>query len=101
MKIIIKAWAVIILLKIWPYLSLIEVRNCIPLEDNSNLIIIDNPVPIKAAINPKIKYKIAISLALVEQSHLKDFTIRKEKTNFYQTGGFRQNTEFERNKNKY
>ncbi len=43
---------------------------CIPGTANSDLIIIDNDVPINALNVPNIKYNTPISLAFVEQSHL-------------------------------
>ena len=64
-KIIIIAWAVIILLYNW----LSEIYWT-PGPDNSNLISTENAVPNKPENNAKIKYKVPMSLALDDKNHL-------------------------------
>ena len=54
-------------------------KNWTPGADNSNLIIIEKAVPIIPAKTANIRYKVPISLALVEKSHL---TIFKYGLNF-------------------
>jgi hypothetical protein len=64
-KIIIIAWAVIILLYNW----LSEIY-CTPGPESSNLISTENAVPINPENNANIKYRVPISLALDDKNHL-------------------------------
>ena len=65
-KIITKAWAEIITLNNWWSFC----KYWAPGADSSNLIKTENAVPIIPAKRAKIKYKVPISLALVEYNHL-------------------------------
>jgi len=64
-KIIIIAWAVIILLYNW-----LSAINCTPGPDSSNLINTENAVPTKPENNAYIKYNTPMSLALDDKNHL-------------------------------
>ena len=64
-KIITIACAVIILLYNW-----LSAIYCTPGPDNSNLISTENDVPANPANKAKIKYKVPMSLALLDRNHL-------------------------------
>ena len=64
-KIIIIAWAVIILLYNW-----LSAIYWTPGPDNSNLISTENAVPNKPENNANIKYNVPMSLALDDKNHL-------------------------------
>lgn len=64
-NIIIIAWAVIILLYNW-----LSAINCTPGPDNSNRINTENAVPIKPENKANMRYKVPISLALLDKNHL-------------------------------
>ena len=64
-KIITIARAVIILLYNW-----LSAIYCTPGPDNSSRMRTEKAVPIKPANNANIKYKVPISLALVDKNHL-------------------------------
>ena len=64
-KIIIIACAVIILLYNW-----LSAIYCTPGPDNSNLINIENAVPIRPENKANIKYNVPISLAFDDKNHL-------------------------------
>ena len=59
------AWAVIILLYNW-----LSAIYWTPGPDNSNLIRTENEVPASPANNAKIKYRVPMSLALLDINHL-------------------------------
>lgn len=65
-NIITNAWAVTITLYSW----LSPDNTCTPAPPSSNLIIIDNDVPIKPDIIENIIYNIPMSLAFVDNNHL-------------------------------
>ena len=64
-KIITIACAVIILLYNW-----LSAIYCTPGPDNANLISTENDVPANPANKAKIKYKVPMSLALLDRNHL-------------------------------
>ena len=63
-KIITKAWAVIITLNSWWS----PCKICTPGADNSNLIKTEKAVPIIPAKTAKMRYRVPISLALVDDN---------------------------------